>query len=112
NPIWRASHDTDATASHSDGHLVQPGDEPHTTYPSDNRKHNNNRHHSFPKARHSSSFFTGSHFDEKAAELVGFSSVLGLRGQNAGWGMAVAISFTYGVMLVFEQCQVRVSVLA
>jgi hypothetical protein len=66
----------------------------------------------FPKLDILLPSFTGSHFDEKAAELVGFSSVLGLRGQNARWGMAVAISFTYGVMLIFEECLVRVIVLA
>jgi hypothetical protein len=43
------------------------------------------------------------HFDEKAAELVGFSSVVPLGRQSVPVGMMAAISFTCVVMLIFEQ---------
>jgi len=48
-----------------------------------------------------------SHFDEKAAELVGFSSVSGAGYGGQAWHGG-EISFTCAGMLIFEQSQIRV----
>jgi len=46
--------------------------------------------------------FTGSHFDEKAAELVGFQLCFQLRMASALPGIMAAISSTCAVMLISE----------
>jgi hypothetical protein len=53
-----------------------------------------------------------SHFDEQAAELVGFQLCFQLRRASAMRGIMAAISFTCAVMLISEQSQVQVSVSA
>jgi hypothetical protein len=61
----------------------------------------------FPKLDMVLPSFTGSHFDEKAAELVGSSSVSACDARMPA-GEVVVISFTCAVMLIFEQSQVLV----